>query len=185
MAQPLLVKLSSGLPSGDVDTIGHLIELVATLMDAPLEHTEIHVKYSTTRGPAQTTGYAYYNYNGLPFAAQARLTMLGKSCDPRACELITLKMSKGYAERYRARGPHTLHYWRYKTFPYTTVYSWEEEFVYICAHEMHHISQYHRPRLRSGRASASELECEGIAMTVLALYRMVLAKSGQGVAARS
>lgn len=176
MAMPLLVKVSSGVPSGDVETVRHLIELVSVLMAAPLGECEIHVKYSK-RLFHRTTGYAYYNYDGRPFSAQVGGLV---RVHPDARYLLTIKLYEGYRARYTAGlgyprpGPQVMHYARYKTFPYTTLYTWEEELVYILAHEMWHVVQYERPRRAGGRASASELECEHAAIGGLALYRAVL-----------
>lgn len=186
MAQPAHVLVSSGIPAAYVDEIRHLIELVAEIARAPLEHCEVHVKMGSQKY-GQTSGYAYYNYNGRSFAAQPNSRI---KCQPGICELVTLKMQPGFWEFYSKWPSRDMHYARYKTFPHTTVWSWQEEFVYIARHEFQHVVQYHRPRLASGRASASELECETEAIVGLGLYRVVLglaaapANSAVGRAAR-
>src|SRR6267378_7972220 len=164
MAQPLHVSLSNGLPRYDLDTIRHLIEIVATLCDAPLEHTAIHVKQGGVVG-RQISGMAYYNRDGKPFSQQAHRSRI--NTHPDACELVTLRMGKDYAYRYANGTYQVMHYARYTTFPHTKVYTWHEEFVYLLAHELCHIAQYHRPRRTNGRASASEYECEQAAIRCL------------------
>lgn len=192
MTQPLAVKLSSGLPRCDVDTIAYLVELSAEIARAPLSECEVHVKYSdrADRSRSRTTGYAYYNYDRRPFSEQAYVKAGGRSTvnvHPAARYLVTLKLWAGYAER-NTGGPWDMHYAKYKTFPHTTLYTWEEEFVYVATHEFKHIEQFERPRNARGRASASEYECELAAIRGLTLYRAALALaesrlSGQGRAA--
>jgi hypothetical protein len=184
MSQPMHVTVSNGVPVEYHDTVKHLVELTAELARAPLEHTEIHVK-AGGRKYGQITGMAYYNFDGKPFDQQANAHRSRIRAQPDACELITVKLNRGFAEYYRRWSSRTLHYGRLKTAPYTVVHTWDEEFVYILAHEMHHVVQYHRPRLWNSRASASELECEAEACIALALYRLVLsAEATTGHAAR-
>lgn len=171
MSQPAHVRVSSGIPVEHHDSILHMIELVAEIARAPLEHTEIHIKMGS-RKYGQVTGYAYYNYDGRPFRDQAVPSRI--RCGPGVCELVTIKLQPGYWEYYSRWPSRDLHYARYKTFPHTHVYNWQEEFVYVLRHEFQHVVQYHRPRLASGRASSSELECETEAIVGLGLYRLVL-----------
>lgn len=171
MTSPLRVTVSSGIPAEWHPIMRHLIEVCGVLTEAPLEHTEIHVK-AGSKMYRRTTGYAYYYHDGLPFSVQPDCRMRS-SVHPDACELVTIKMGAHFWEYYRKFGPRIMHYGRYKTFPYTRVFSVEEEFVYLVAHEMQHVTQYHRPRLPSGRASASELECEMTAIGAVVMYRLL------------
>lgn len=179
MTTPLRVTVSSGIPQEWHPILRHLIEVCGVLTAAPLEHTEIHVK-AGSKVYRRTTGYAYYYHDGQPFSVQPDCRM-SSSVHPDACELITIKMGARFWEYYAKFGPRDMHYARYKTFPHTRVFTLEEEFVYLVAHEMQHVTQYHRPRLPSGRASASELECEQAAINALAMYRLLESLSASRV----
>lgn len=171
MSQPRSVDVSNGIPHVYHDTIRHLIELVATLMQAPLDDCEVHVK-AGSRKFGQTSGYAYYTYDGKPWSEQLIPSRINVA--PGVRYLITLRLNEGFAEFYTRWPSRDMHYARYRTFPHTWVYAWEEEFVYVCAHEMHHVKQFDGPRNSKGRASASELDCEYNAIGALTLYRVVV-----------
>jgi hypothetical protein len=171
--RPARIICSSSFPPDDADTLVHLTELVGELMQLNLWTAEVHIKLSKKQHIGGACGYAYYTYDQRPFADQSYHAYRPNTL-PRVNYLITAKLFQGYRERFANGRTCVRHYPRMKTAPYTTVYTWEEDFVYLMAHEMQHIAQYQRGRNARGRASASELECEYYAIRILQLYRAVM-----------
>lgn len=175
-SQPSLVTVSSSILAEHHRVIHELVAITANIVEAPLAQCEIHVKYSKRRLYGKTTGYAYYTYDGRPWSEQPNAGAVRMNVAPHINTLVTIKLYHGYVERYAdptVHGPQVLHYARYKTAPYTQLYTWHEELVYLLAHEIHHIAQFNRPRKANGRAHASELECEAVAVHATMMYRQI------------
>jgi len=180
MTQPRYVEISGSVPREHHAELAYLVSLVAEATGTPLQDCEVHVKYGKSRPYGRTSGYAYYTFDGKPWSGQVRGSRI--QVQPGVKYLVTIKLYAGFWLRYQPpyapTGTHVMHYERYKTAPYTTLRSWQEEFVYIVAHEFRHVLDYTRPRTRKGYARTSEIECEYAAILALDAYRLLRALEG-------
>lgn len=132
------------------ETIQGLIEFV-TSHSRYSQYAKTLIK--TLAGSRFTQGKAY-NYNPyLPDDAQ----------DGKFPCLVELRLSNG------ASYPRTSQL--QEGFPVVQVNSWEEEFVFVCAHEFKHIEQFMTGVYTEMDKDIAELDAECFAINVLELYR--------------
>lgn len=177
MTQPAHLELSSSIPAEHHATIIAGVALAASLINTDLSETEVHVKQSarlahgSRNSGSHMTGMAYYWYRDRAngdrrpggLAPQTGAGMV--RVQPGTRYLVTLKLTKNFAAGVY---PYTRKYWRLKTAPEYTVYTWLEELVHLAAHEFNHIAQY------VNGWQHSEIHCEQVALDALHKARRLL-----------